>query len=100
MSSAIASDRHLDADRGLDFFDRDHFDGVPRATVEEGAVGALAGALFAPDAEEGIHFDMAEGRMVLIGDPVHAIGHWAVGNAGGRSRAAGAAFGDDRKLLR
>ena len=84
---------------GFDFFGGEHFDGVPGAAVEEGAVGAFGGTLLTADAELGIDFDAAEGRVVLIGDPVHAVGDGAIGDAGGRARAARAALGDDGELL-
>jgi hypothetical protein len=85
------------------FFDFDgvhHDDGVPRAAIEEAAVGALAKALFAADAEDGINLDAAEGRIVLVGNPEHAVFDRAVFDAGGRAGAAGAAFGDDGELFR
>jgi hypothetical protein len=37
--------------------------------------------------------------MVLIGNPVHAIGNRAVGNASRRSGATRAAFGNDGEFL-
>ena len=89
----------LGAEAGFDFFGGDHFDGVPGAAVEERAVGAFGGTLLAPDAELRINFDAAEGWVVLIGDPVHAVGDGAIGHAGGRARAARAALGDDGEFL-
>src|SRR5436190_23140665 len=97
MSRLMAgSDGHFETDRGFHFFDGHHFDSVPRAAVEEGAIGTLADALLAADAEHWVDFDMAERRMVLIRHPVHAVGDGAIGYAGGRAGAAGTAFGDDR----
>src|ERR1022692_3491942 len=69
---------HLEADHGFDFLDGNHFDGIPRAAVQEGAVRPLAGALLAANAEHGVHVDAAEGRMILVGHPIHAIGDGAI----------------------
>src|SRR5437667_11082992 len=82
--------RELDAEACFDLLGRDHFDGVPRAAVEEGAVRPLARALLAADTGGGVHFNAAEGRMVGVRDPVHAVLDWAIGDAGGCARAAGA----------
>src|ERR1051326_7572243 len=97
--SRLMSNRHLEPDHGFHVFDRHHPGGGPRAAVQEGPIRPLAGALFAADAEGGVDLDVAEGRMLLVGDPVHAICHRAVGHAGRGSGAAGAALGDDGKFL-
>src|SRR5215471_13441399 len=97
--SSGMSDGHLDADARFHFSDVDHLDRVPRAAIEKRAVRTFAGALLAADAEERIDLDVPEGRMVLVRHPVHAIGHRAIRHARGRTRASGAAFGDDRKLF-
>src|SRR5579862_1418080 len=97
--SRLMSDGHFEADHGFHFFDGNHLDGVPRAAVQESAIRPLAGALLAADAQHGIYFDVAEGRMLVVGHPVHAVGHRAIGHAGRRTRAAGAAFGDDGEFL-
>src|ERR1017187_7460798 len=118
--SWLMSDGHLEADHGFDFLDGNHFDGIPRAAVQEGAVRPPAGALLAadaehgvhvdaaegrmilvghPDAEHGVHVDAAEGRRILVGHPIHAIGDGAIRHAGRRTGATGAAFGDDGKFL-
>ena len=76
-----------------------HGDGIPGAAVEEGAVRTLAGALIAADAQDGIHLDAAEGRVVLIRHPEHAVFHRAVFDAGGRTGATGAALGDNGQLF-
>src|ERR1035441_3641286 len=94
------SGRHFEADANLHLFYSYHFYGVPWAAVQESAVGTLASALLAADAEDRIDLDTAERPMILIGHPVHAIRHRAIGHAGRRSGAAGAAFGDDGKFLR
>src|ERR1039458_957811 len=94
------SDRHFEADANFHLFYSYHFYGVPGAAVQKSAVGTLAGALLAADAEDRIDLDTAERPMIFIGQPVHAIGHRAIGHAGGRSGASGAAFGDDGKFLR
>src|SRR5690242_11640006 len=93
------SDRHFDADLGFDGFNGHHFDGVPGAAIEKRAVGTFAGALLAADAEKRIDFDAPERRMIYVGNPIHAVGHRAVGHASGRTRAAGAALGDDGQFL-
>src|ERR1017187_9890976 len=69
--SWLMSDGHLEADHGFDFLDGNHFDGIPRAAVQEGAVRP----------------------------PIHAIGDGAIRHAGRRTGATGAAFGDDGKFL-
>src|ERR1017187_6937695 len=103
MSRAMVigrSDRHFEADANLHLFYSYHFYGVPGAAVQERAIGTLAGAFLAADAEDGIHLDTAERQMIFIGHPVHAIRHRAIGHAGRRSGAPRAAFGDDGKFLR
>ena len=92
-------DRKLDSEMRLDFFRRYHLDGIPRAAVQKAAVRTFAGTLFAADAECRVDFDPAERGMVLVGDPVHAVGHGAIRNAGRRAGATRAAFGDDREFL-
>ena len=92
-------DRELDSEMNLDVFRRHHLDGVPWAAVEKTAVGTFTGTFFAADAEYRVNFDSAKGGMVLIGDPVHAIGHGAIRNAGRRAGATRAAFGNDREFL-
>src|SRR5712691_2413301 len=85
------------------FFDLgniDHDDGVPWAAIQEAAVRTLAKALLAPDALDGINLDAAKRRIVLVRHPEHAIFHRTVLHAGGRSRATGAALGDDGKFFR
>ena len=67
------SDRHLEADAGFHCLDGDHLDGVPRAAVEEGAVRALAGALLAADAQDGVDLDVAEGRVVNVADCMYWV---------------------------
>src|ERR1017187_4197053 len=94
------SGRHLDAEANLHLFYSYHFYGVPGAAIQERSVRTLTGALLAADAEDGIDLDTTERPMILIGHPVHAIGHRAIGHAGRRSGAAGAAFGDDGQFLR
>src|SRR5712692_4913766 len=64
-------DRHLDADLSFDVFNRHHFDGVPGTAIQERAVGALAGAFLAANAQERVDFDASEGRVFIVGDPVH-----------------------------
>src|ERR1700719_2967034 len=52
--------RHFKAEYGFNILNRHHLDGIPRAAVQEGAIGALANALFAADAQDWIDFDSAE----------------------------------------
>ena len=77
-----------------------HHDGVPGTTIEEAAVGAFAEALLAPDAKNGVNLDAAKRRMIFIRHPEHAIFHWAIFHAGGRTCASSAALGDHCQLLR
>ncbi len=93
------SDSVFEPENTFHLFGGKHFDGVPRATVQEAAIGPFAGTLLAADAERRIHFNPAEGRMVLIRHPIHAVGHGAIRDAGRRAGAAGAAFGDDGQFL-
>jgi hypothetical protein len=74
-----------------------HFDGVPRATIKEGAIRSLAGALLATDAEIWINFDSPEWRVILVWYPEHTRFDWAIFNAGRRAGAAGATVGSDCK---
>src|SRR5437764_314929 len=75
-------------------------DRMPRATVEKRSIRPLADALLAPDAQDWIHLDTPEGPMILIWDPVHAVGHRTIRHARRRSRAPRAALGDNCQLLR
>ena len=77
----------------------EHDDGVPGAAVEEAAFGTFADAFFAADAEERVDFDAAEGWVVVVGNPEHAVFDRAVLDAGGRAGASGAALGDDGELF-
>ena len=61
--------------------------------------GPLLTHFLQPMQSSGVDLDVAEGRMVLVRDPVHAIGHRAIRNAGRRSGASGAALGDDCKFF-
>src|SRR6267143_1244777 len=94
-----SSVRHR-ADFFFDFRDIDHDDGVPRTAIKEAAIGALAKALLAADAENRVNLDAAKRRTVLIRHPEHAVLDRAVLHAGRRAGAAGAAFGDDGEFLR
>ena len=94
----VTSIRH-----GADFFfhfgDIHHDDGVPRAAIEEAAVGAFAEAFLAADALDGVNLDAPERRIVLVRHPEHTVFHRAVLDAGRRARAAGAALGNDGKFF-
>jgi hypothetical protein len=83
----------------LDFFGGDHFDGVPRAAVEEGAVGTFAGTLLTANAQLRVDFDSAKWGVILVGHPVHAVLDRAIGNTGRRACTAGATLRDDGELL-
>src|SRR5713101_1844004 len=50
-----------------------HDDGVPRAAVQEAAVRTFADTLLAPDAQDRVHLDAPERRMILIRHPEHTI---------------------------
>lgn len=76
---------------------RHHFNRVPRAAVKKRAVGSLAGALLAADAEIRIHLDATEWRMVLVRYPEHAGFDRTVFNASWRAGATRTAVGSDRK---
>jgi len=76
-----------------------HHNRVPRAAVEEGTFRTLAGALVAADAENRVDLDATKRRIVLVGNPEHAIFNRAIFYARGRTRAPGAAFGDNGQLL-
>src|SRR5579863_9306134 len=99
MNLAAILNRHLDADLGFDVLNGDHLDGIPRASVQERPVRALAGAFLALDAKERIDLDSSEGRMVRIRDPVHAVGYRAIGDTRRRSGAPRAALRDNGQFL-
>ena len=80
---------------GFPIIRRNHFDRIPRAAVEEGAVRAFAGALLTTNAEIRIDFDTAKGRMIFVGHPEHAGFDGAVFDAGGGAGAAGATVSGD-----
>src|SRR5437868_1353756 len=76
-----------------------HHDRVPRTAVEEASVRAFAEALLASDTKNRVDLDSAEWWMVFVRNPEHAIFHGAIFHAGRRTRAPGAALGNDRQLL-
>ena len=80
---------------GFPIIGRNHFDRIPRAAVEEGAVWAFARALLATNAKVRIDFDAAEGWMIFVGYPKHAGFDRAVLDARGRAGATGATVGGD-----
>jgi len=90
----MISDLKFNAQGALHFLDRHHIDGVPWAAIEEGSVGAFAGAFLAANAEVRINFDAAKGRMVFVGNPIHAVFDRAIRDARRRARAARATLGD------
>jgi len=91
-------DRHY-ADFLLYFSGVDHGDGIPGATVEEAAVGAFADALLASDAKDGVDLNTSEGRIIVVGDPEHAVFYRTILDAGGRTCTSSAALGDDREFF-
>src|SRR6266700_6275716 len=95
----VISIRHR-ADFFFHFRDVHHHDGVPRAAVQEAAVGAFAEAFLAPEALEGINLDAPERRIVLVRHPEHAVFHWTVLHARRRPRATRAALGNYSAFLR
>src|SRR5258708_39241474 len=88
------------ADFFFDFGDIHHDDGVPRAAIQEAAVGAFAEALLAADTLDGVNLDAPERRIVLVRHPEHAVFHPAVLDAGGPSRPTGAALRNDGQFFR
>src|SRR5579862_269514 len=89
------SNRH-----GPDFFFHlsglDHGDCVPRTTIKKRSIRPLAGAFLATDAENRIHLNPPEWRMVFIGNPEHAVFNRAVFDTSRRPGASRATFRDDR----
>ena len=77
-----------------------HFDRIPGAAIQKGAIRSLADAFLTADAEIRINFDAAEWRVIFVGDPEHAGFNGTVLDASRRSRATGAAVGCDRKYSR
>lgn len=77
-----------------------HFDRIPGAAVEEGAVRAFADALLAADAEIRIYFDASEWRMIFVGHPEHASFNRTILDARRRARATGATVSGDCKYSR
>src|SRR5713226_666620 len=98
VTSHCLSIRH----RSYNFFhfrDVHHHDGVPRAAIQEASVRSLADALLASDAQNRIHLDASKRKIILVRHPEHAVFHRAIFHARRRTRAARAAFRDDRKFL-
>src|SRR6266850_223520 len=98
-SDGGSSVRHR-SDFFFDFRDIDHDDGIPRTAIEEAAVGALAEAFLAADAQNRVNLDAPKRWTVFVRHPKHAVLDGAVFHAGRRSRAPGAAFGDDSEFFR
>jgi len=96
----MISDLEFDAQGALDILDRYHVDGVPRAAIQECAIGAFAGAFFAANAEVRINFDAAKRRMVFVGNPIHAILDGAIRHARGRAGTTGATFRNHGEFAR
>ena len=97
-----ADSENLDRHRANFFFHFrgvHHRDRVPWTSVEEAAIGTLAEAFLAANAEDRIDSDAPEWRMIVVGNPEHAVFHRAIFNAGGRTGASRTAFGDDRELF-
>lgn len=84
---------------GFHFFRGHHLDGVPWAAIQKTSVGAFARALLAADTELRINLDAAEGRVLLVNHPIHAIQNRAVRNAGRGTGATGATLGDNGYFL-
>jgi hypothetical protein len=59
-----------------------HFDSVPRTTIQEGAIRSFADALLATNAEIGINFDAPEGWVIFVGHPEHTRLNGAILDAG------------------
>ena len=87
------------ADFFLHFGSVDHDDGVPRAAIQKAAIGTFAQTLLAANTKQGINLNAAEGRMVFVGNPEHAILDRAVFHARRRTGATRAAFSDDGEFF-
>src|SRR6267142_587657 len=98
-SDGGSSVRHR-SDFFFDFRDIDHDDGIPRTAIEEAAVGALAEAFLAADAQNRVNLDAPKRWTVFVRHPKHAVLDGAVFHAGRRSRAPGTALGDDGEFFR
>jgi biotin carboxyl carrier protein len=84
---------------GFPLFRAHHVNRVPRAAFQERALRSLAGAQLAANAKQRVNADDSERVMRRVGHPVHAVFDGAVVHAGGRTRAASAAFVDDGQNL-
>ena len=89
----------LETQDRFNLFYRNHFDGVPGAAVQEATIGSFTRAFLAANTTLGIDLDPAEGRVFFVGYPIHAVLNRTVGNAGRRSRTAGATLGDHGEFL-
>lgn len=76
-----------------------HRDCIPGTAVQETAIWTFADALFASDAEDRVHLNPPERRIVFIRHPKHAVFYWAIFHAGGRTGTARAALGDNSKFF-
>jgi hypothetical protein len=76
---------------------RNHDDGIPRATIEEGALRPAAQALPAADALERVDDNVLQGICPLVAHQDHAFLDRAVWLADWGPSATGACFGDDGK---
>jgi hypothetical protein len=74
-----------------------HLNRVPWTAIEKGAVGSFANAFLTADAEIGINFDAAKGRMIFVGDPEHAGFNRTIFDASRRPRTPRAAVSGDCK---
>src|SRR5207302_28077 len=64
------------------------------ATIQEGAIRPLAGALLAANAQNGVHLNPSKRRMVFVRHPEHTVFHRTVLDTRRRPGAARAAFRD------
>src|SRR5260370_18609018 len=87
FTSDESSIRHS-SDNFFHFRNVHHHDGIPWAAVQEASVRSLAHALLAPDAENGVHVDASERRIILIRPPEHTVLHPRILDAVRQSRAA------------
>lgn len=56
---------------------------VPGASIEESAFWTFTQALLTADAQDGVYLDAAEGWMIVVRDPEHAIFDRTILHAGG-----------------
>ena len=77
----------------------DHYNRIPRASVQEAPIRPFAKALLASNAKNGIDLNASEWRMILVRHPEHAVFNGTIFHAGGRPGTPGTALGDDGEFF-